>query len=162
MSGKHMRMCTVWHRRRAAGSNPAPLSTRSEQPGNHLLSFFLRLTAGKDLLRRRVNTVAMRKSATHDSRDRPATWRYWVGPGPKPRPGGRFDSVKRHQRLQVAVHLSGSRKDGKPPGGQPAAHTQHWCSGNTPAFQAGIAGSSPVCCSSGTHAPVIANGYPLQ
>lgn len=49
-------------------------------PGvNHLLSFCQ--TAGKDLLRRRVNTVAMRKSVTHDSRDRPAIWRNWVGPG---------------------------------------------------------------------------------
>lgn len=26
---------------------------------------------------------------------------------------------------------------------------EHWCSGSTPAFQAGIAGSNPVCSSSG-------------
>ena len=78
--GKHMRMCTG----SAAGGNwsesNAALHPGPGTPGvNHLLSFCQ--TAGKDLLRRRVNTVAMRKSATHDSRDRPAIRRNWVGPG---------------------------------------------------------------------------------
>ena len=48
----------------AAGSNPASSSTGIVSRNVYLFSF---LTAGKDLLRRRVNTVAMRKSATHDS-----------------------------------------------------------------------------------------------
>ena len=106
MGGKHMRMCSRQHRRKAAGfesrSTLHPACARRDD----LLSSFSVLTAGKDLLRRRVNTVAMRKSVTHDSPDR--------------RPAG-FT----------------------PSGG----YTQHWCSGNTPAFQAGTAGSSPVCCS---------------
>ena len=75
-----MRMCTG----STAGGNwfesNSALHPGPGPPGvNHLLSFCQ--TAGKVLLRRRVNTVAMRKSATHDSRDRPAIWRNWVGPG---------------------------------------------------------------------------------
>ena len=70
MGGKHMRMCTVSTGGRQLGSNPAPPSTRLV-PAGMISSFsFLVLTAGKGLLRRRVNTVAMRKSVTHDSPDR--------------------------------------------------------------------------------------------
>ena len=65
-------MCSRQHRRKAAGfesrSTLHPACARRDD----LLSSFSVLTAGKDLLRRRVNTVAMRKSVTHDSRDRPA------------------------------------------------------------------------------------------
>lgn len=51
-------------------------------PGSEsLLLFSIGQTAGKDRPPRRVKTLAMRKSATHDSRDRPAIWRNWVGPG---------------------------------------------------------------------------------
>ena len=49
----------------AAGSNPASSSTGIVSRNVYLFSF---LAAGKDLSRRRVNTVAMRKAATHDSR----------------------------------------------------------------------------------------------
>ena len=35
---------------------------------------------------------------------------------------------------------------------------QHLCSGSTAAFQAAWAGSNPVCCSSGTHTPVLVIG----
>lgn len=78
--GKHMRMCTGKHSRRQLVRIQCRPPPGPALPGvNHLLSFCQ--TAGKDLLRRRVNTVAMRKSATHDSRDRPAIRRNWVGPG---------------------------------------------------------------------------------
>lgn len=80
--GKHMRMCTG----STAGGNwsesNAALHPGLGTPESGITPFsFSCLTAGKDLLRRRVNTVAMRKSATHDSRDRPAIRRNWVGPG---------------------------------------------------------------------------------
>lgn len=79
--GKHMRMCTGKHSRRQLVRIQCRPPPGIRDPGSESPSFFLCQTAGKDLPRRRVNTVAMRKSATHDSRDRPAIRRNWVGPG---------------------------------------------------------------------------------
>lgn len=76
-----MRMCPGSTAGRQWVRIPLRPPSGTGHPGSESLLSFCFPTAGKDLLRRRVNTVAMRKSATHDSRDRPAIWRNWVGPG---------------------------------------------------------------------------------
>lgn len=78
--------------------------------------------------------------------------------------GSRFESCA---ALHPILHDRGDyllsffvRLQGKtcPPVESPGGNMEHWCSGNTPAFQAGIAGSNPVCFSSGTHTPVLVIG----
>ena len=82
MGGKHMRMCPGSTAGRQWVRIPLCPPSGPRDPGKWNHSFFiLYLTAGKDRPPRRVKTLAMRKSATHDSRDRPATRRNWVGPG---------------------------------------------------------------------------------
>ena len=104
-----MRMCTGKHSRRQLVRIQCRPPSGIRDPGSESPSFFLCQTAGKDLLRRRVNTVAMRKSATHDSRDRPAIWRNWVGPGYNLGPeGGSIPSCA--TRLQKASIYLDSRQ----------------------------------------------------
>ena len=156
-----MRMCAGstaggnWSESNAALHRP--WESRGELP-----SFFFCQTAGKDLPRRRVNTVAMRKSATHDSRDRPATRRNWVGPGYYlgPEDGSIPSCASRcsTREPEITVHVFCV-----------AALRAWYCRslpgaviwsidviGSISAFQADRAGSNPVCSSNGTHTPVLA------
>lgn len=150
-----MRMCTGKRSRRQLVRIQCRPPPGTRDPGSESPSFFCQ-TAGKDLLRRRVNTVAMRKSATHDSRDRPAIRRNWVGPGYYLGPvDGSIPSCASNGCRGRGIYLDSRQRPARRTPDCPAVIWSIDVIGSISAFQVDRAGSSPVCSSSGTHTPVL-------